>query len=75
MTTYNAHMQLKRAIGERLAPALREACEQFVKFLMPEAIRPRLTVDDVYKRTSWGPERIHSKRLLAELACEFDSGD
>ncbi len=73
MVTDRAHMELKRMIGERLAPAFREAYEQFVRFLRPEAIRPRLAMDDVYKRTSWGPERIYSKWLLMEMTGGPDS--
>lgn len=29
-------------------------------------------IDELHKRSPWGPEQVHPKRLLAELADEFD---
>ena len=33
-----------------------------------------ITIDDLHARKPWGPEQVHPKRLLEELAEEFDRG-
>ena len=75
MTTHKAHMRLLKSLkssglsmDQVLAGLARLAWSNSPRRIQGACI------GDLHRRSPWGPEQVHPRRLLAELAEEFNSG-
>lgn len=69
MGTYKAQIELLRHVGM----SIDESTSGVARLAWPPPLRHRqgTTLDDLHARKPWGPEQVHPKRLLEEMAEEF----
>lgn len=69
MPSIKARLELMGAIGL----SVEEVWTGLSKMAWPQNLR-EVTMEQLQERSPRGPEHVHPKRLLAELAEEFDRG-